>query len=568
MKKNIILLLSIQLIFNTLSAQTRNDWEISMPLNIPLAVTGSFGELRAAHFHSGIDFATNQTTGLPVYAIEEGYVSRVFVSATGYGKAIYIDHPNGYTSVYAHLEEFYPDLGNFVFDYQYRKESFSVDYYFKAGEMTVKKGDFIGKSGNTGNSGGPHLHFEIRETASQKPLSVQFLNFPIKDSVPPHIEAICIYPMDDESTVNGKKEPLYLPAVFSGGQFILKDNPVISASGNIGIGIETIDYYTDSWRKCGVYSISLSADGQQVFESLMNGFLFDNQRYILSHIDFGRRVKTGKTIQKSFVDYNNKLDIYKTNHLRGAVEMISDKTHEFRYGVADPAGNVSVLTFTVKGREKQPEVTSFRQMKLSAISSYSTEIEGFTVNFPANSFYNDVMYEFSVEPNEGMGLGDYFYILNETVPIHKNFEISIPIPDEYKNIKGLCGVRKNNGKLEYAGGKKAGQNMVITTRDAGIYTLSADSIPPSIKLLNIPQDKNYSGRKEIRVEIKDNFSGIKDFRCTIDEKWQLFEYDAKNHVLIGAFKKMKIEKGNQHELKIKVTDNVGNEGNMKVNFTY
>ena len=562
MNKISTLILLTSLITINLYSQTENDSNFRFPLNIPATVTGSFGELRAAHFHSGIDFATNQTIGQPVYSIDDGYISRVFVSHSGYGKAIYINHPNGYTSVYGHLDEFNSDMEKFVLNNQYKKESFSIDFYFKAGEMPVKKGDFIGKSGNTGNSGGPHLHFEIRETASQKPLSIQFLNFPIKDNVPPHIEAICIYPMDDASEVNGKKEPVYYPAVFSGEQFRLKDNPAIFASGNIGIGIETLDYYTDSWRKCGVYSILLTADGQHVFESRLDGFLFDHQRYLLSHIDFAMRKNTGKIVQKSFVDYNNKLDIYRTNRQRGAVEMIPEKNHEFRYEITDPAGNVSTLLFSVKGREKQPESTSFKPMKLNAVLPYSTEIDGFKVKFPANSFYTDVLSSFSVEPNEGIGFGDYFHVLDETIPIHKNFEITIPIPDEYKKISGLCGAKINKGKIEYAGGKISGQNMVITTREAGVYTLSADSIPPTIRLLNIPQNRNYTGRKEIRIEIKDNFSGIKDFRCTFDDKWQLFEYDAKNNVLIGTFDKMRIEKGKQHELKITVTDNVGNEGRV------
>jgi len=565
MNKFFTLILLTSLIFNDLSGQLGSQSNFRFPLDIPATVTGSFGELRAAHFHSGVDFATNQTIGLPVYSIEEGYISRVFVSHSGYGKALYIVHPNGYTSVYGHLDEFYPEMEKIVTDYQYKKESFSIDYYFKQDEILIKKGQFIGKSGNTGNSGGPHLHFEIRETSSQKPLSIQFLNFPIKDTVPPHIEAVCIYPLDDTSEINGKKEPLYISAVFSEGQFKLKDNPVISASGNIGIGIETLDYYTDSWRKCGVYSIILTADGQHVFESRLDGFLFDHQRYLLSHIDFARRKNTGKVVQKSFVDYNNKLNIYKTNRQGGAIEMIAGKNHEFRYEISDHAGNISILTFNIKGSEKLPDVTSFRPMKLNAVLPYSTEIDGFKVKFSANSFYTDVDYSFSVEPNGGIGFGDYFHILDETIPIHKNFEITIPISDEYKNISGLCGAKINNGQIAYSGGKIIGQNMVITTREAGIYTLSADSIPPTIRLLNSPQNRNYSDRKEIRIEIKDNFSGIKDFRCTFDGKWQLFEYDAKNNVLIGYFDKMRIQKGNQHELKVIVTDNVGNEGNMIIN---
>ena len=560
MRKNMFLFLLVIIgKLSLLDAQPKRDWDIVPPMNIPAVITGSFGELRSNSFHTGIDFATNQTIGQPVYSVDDGFISRVFVSSGGYGKALYIDHPNGYTTVYAHLDQFSANMEKFVNDLQYRKESFYVDHYFKAGEMPVKKGDLIAKSGNSGSSSGPHLHFEIRETAAQRPVNAHFFNLPIKDEIPPNIQAICIYPMDNASEVNGKNEPLYVQVVASNGQFKLNETPNLTASGNIGVGIEVIDYYNDGRGKCGIYSILLKADNQKVFESKLDGILFDNRRYINSHVDFARQKTTGKWVQRSFVEPNNRLNVYSTNSNRGIIEMLPDNTHIFQYEVTDPAGNVSTLSFNIRGVEKQPEIVSLSPMKLSASQAYSTEIEGFKVDFPANSFYTEVPSYFSVEPNKGLGIGRHFRILNETIPIHKNFEISIPIPDEVKNKKGLCGARVAKGKLVYVSGTKSNGKMVISARDAGTYTLAIDTISPTIKLLNPPQDKNYSNSKEIRFEIKDNFSGIKNYRCTFDGKWQLFEYDAKKNVLIGTFTKMRIEKGKKHALSIKVTDNVGNE---------
>ena len=565
MKKYIILILTLLQVFFNIYGQKKIDGDFRFPLDIPANVSGSFGELRSSSFHAGIDFTTNQTVGQPVYAVEEGYIARVFVSSGGYGKAVYIDHPGGHTTVYAHLDKFSTNIEKFITDLQYKKESFNIDHYFNPNEMPVKKGELIGKSGNSGNSGGPHLHFEIRETASQRPLNPHFMNFPIKDNVPPIIEAICIYPMDDESDVNGKNEPLYLPIIASGDNFKFKNNIPVSASGLIGIGVEVTDHYSDSKRRCGVYSIILYAENQNIFESRLDALVFDNQRYMNSHIDYERKIKTGKSVQKSFVDINNKLNIYKTNHLRGAVEMIPDKIHVFKYEITDPAGNISIFTFQIKGVEKQPTSASIRPMKLSASQPYTTEIDDVIINIFSNTFYTDVPAIFSVEPNNGIGLGSHVQVLDETIPVHKNFEISIPIPDELKNTKGLCGARINNDKLVYAVGKINADKMVISTREGGTYTLTADSIPPSIKLLNPPQGRNYSNQKEIRVEIKDNFSGIKSYRCTMDGKWQLFEYDAKNNVLIGYFDKMRIEKGKKYLLEVKVTDNLGNEGVFSMN---
>ena len=568
MKKLIILILLVLQKTTLLYSLQKNDWDIVFPLSIPAVVTGSFGELRTNSFHAGIDFATNQTIGQPVFSVDEGYISRIFVSSGGYGKAVYIDHPNGYTTVYAHLDQFTPTMTKFITDLQYKKESFNIDHYFKEGEMPVEKGELIGKSGNTGSSSGPHLHFEIRETATQKPINPHFFNLPIKDNIPPNIEAICIYPMDDTSEVNDQNEPLYIQVIKTDGKFKLINNQTITAAGNIGVGIEVLDFYNNSRGKCGVYSILLNVDNQKVFESKIDALIFDQQRYINSHIDFARLKTTNKKVQKSFVDSNNKLYFYSTNPQRGIVEIIPDKTHSFKYEITDPSGNVSTLTFNVKGNERQPEIVSFRPMSLSATQPYSTEIDGFKVNFPANSFYADIPAQFSVETNSGIGIGNHFRILDEKIPIHKFFEITIPIPDEHKNKKGICGARINNGKLVYVTGNKTNHEIIISTREAGTYTLTTDSIPPTIKLLNIPQDRNYSNLKEIRIEIKDNFSGIKTYRCTIDGKWQLFEYDAKNNVLIGFFDKMRITKGKKQTLEVRVVDNVGNEKVFNSNFVY
>ena len=570
MNRSILIIITILLSgINNIDGQTKIDWDLRFPLDIKATVSGSFGELRSNHFHAGIDFTTNQTVGLPVYAIDEGFVSRIFVSPLGFGKAVYIDHPNGYTSVYGHLDAFAPEMETIVTNLQYSKESFNIDQYFKAGEIPVKKGEKIGNSGNSGSSGGPHLHFEVRKTEGQKPVNAHLLNLLIKDDVPPHIEAICIYPLDDDGKVNGKNEPLYLSAVMSNGQFRLKDNPTVTASGNIGIGVETIDYYTGAWRKCGVNSISLKADDVEVFRSQLDILDYDKQRYINSHIDFAMLKRKGKSIQKSFVDINNQLDVYTTNSERGAIEMIAGKEHNFRYTLTDPSGNVSVLTFKIKGVAKQPvSGASFRPANISATQPFATEIDGFEVKFPANSFYTDVPVMFSVEPNEGVGLGNYFQILDETIPVHNSFEITIPIAEEFRNIKGLCGAQISKNKLAYAGGKISDSNMIISTRNAGIYTLAVDSIAPAIRLLNIPQGRNYSNQKSIRVEIKDNFSGIRSFRCTIDGNWQLFEYDQKNNVLIGYFNKFRITKGQNHKLEITVTDGTGNVKKFGTDIVY
>lgn len=552
-------------------AQKKLDWDFHFPLDIAPVVSGSFGELRGAHFHSGVDFTTQGKIGLPVYAIDYGHVSRIVISPVGYGKALYIDHPNGYSSVYAHLHDFAPKIEAIISNLQYQKETFAIEQYFKPGEIVVKKGELIGLGGNSGSSGGPHLHFEIRETEQQKPINVHFFNLGVKDDVPPHIEAICIYPLDGNSRVNGKTTPLYIQAVKTQGGYALKGNPRITASGTIGVGIETLDYFTGSWRKCGVYSIILKVDGKEWFESRLDGFLFSQTRYLNSHIDFAMRHTTKRVIQKSFLDSNNQLEIYKVTPERGRLQMEEGLDKELHYEVRDAAENLSQLRFTIKGVQPQAVAESpapFQPM-LSATKSYSTEIEGFRVKFPANSFYTDVAANFKVSPNSGVGIGSTFSVLDATVPVHNFFEISMPIPEANRQQKGLTAARINsNNGLVFAGGKRDGNRWVINTRDPGIYCLAVDTIAPTLRLLQIPPDRNYAGRDAIRIDIRDNFSGIKDFRCTINGKWVLFEHDPKNNVLIGYFQKLRIEKGTRHALEVTATDQAGNTQTLKTSFVY
>jgi murein DD-endopeptidase MepM/ murein hydrolase activator NlpD len=567
----IIYILLISTSLAPIFGQKQPIWDYRFPLDITAVISGSFGELRANHFHSGVDFATQGKTGLPIYAADDGHVSRIAVSPLGYGKALYIEHPNGYSTVYAHIHDFSPKIETIVNNLQYEKEAYAFDQYFKPGELVVKKGELIAYAGNSGSSGGPHLHFEIRETEQQKPVNPHFFNLPVKDDVPPHIEAICIYPLDENSRINGKNAPLYLPAIKNQGKYLLKGNPRIAASGTIGVGIETLDYFTGSWRKCGVYSTVLFLDGKNWFESKLDGFLFSQTRYLNSHIDYAMRQKNKKVIQKSFLDENNHLEIYKVTSEKGRIKMNDGDSKELRYDVADAAGNISKLSFTIHGAKipVQHESSATYKPVLNASKTYSTEIDGFKVKFPANSFYTDVPASFKVSPNTGVGFGSHFSVLDPSIPIHNFFEVYLPIAKKHTNKKGLVGARlTNENGLVFAGGTRDGEKWVINTRDPGVYCLSADSIAPTIRLLQLPQNRNYAGRDAIRVELKDNFSGIKEFRCTINGSWALFEFDPKNNVIIGFFRKLRIEKGSKHALEITATDQAGNVQTLKTNFVY
>lgn len=564
-------ILFLWLLVNTSYGGNYPDWNFRFPLDIETMVSGSFGELRGNHFHSGVDFTTQGKTGFPVYSIEDGYVSRIAVSPTGFGKALYIAHPNGYTSVYAHLESFSSTIEKVVLDFQYSQESFQINEYLQPGELNVKKGELIALSGNSGGSSGPHLHFEIRETSQQKPLNVHRFGLSIMDDKPPHIQSVSIYPLSENATINGKKSVLHLPVVFHSGRFHLKSNPTIEAFGSIGIGVETLDYYPNSWRKCGVYSIRLSNNDDLVFQSKVDGFLFSDTRYINSHLDYRNKMLMGKRIQKSFLDDNNQLDIYTTNKNRGVVNITSFSENNFEYKIADASDNLSFLSFKIVGAsptstQKVFSATSTVEM-ISPQNSFQWEQDGYKIHFPANSFYTEVAPNFKVI--NASGLNSKIQILDNTIPIHSYFELSMPIPSSYTDQKGITvAYIDGRGRTSYVGGKIVDKHLVAKGREGGMYTFAVDTVAPTLRLKSSPANQDYSNRSSIKIHLSDDFSGIAEYKCTIDGKWVMFEYDPKNSELTGFFKYIPLDKGKRHELVVTATDQLSNSATLKSTFVY
>ncbi len=242
-------LFTLFLFFSITTSYAQNEY-YSSPVKIPILLSGNFAELRSNHFHSGIDIKTQGVTGFPIYSVADGFVSRIVVSPTGYGNALYINHPNGTTTVYGHLQSFRDDIAEYVKENQYLQKSFKVDLKVLPGEFQIKKDDIIAKSGNSGSSGGPHLHFEIRDTKSENPLNPLKYNFDIKDTIPPKILSLMITPLSDDSYVIDDTRKRRFPIVFYNGKYHIKNNPAVPVYGEIGFAIETNDYLNGSWNKC------------------------------------------------------------------------------------------------------------------------------------------------------------------------------------------------------------------------------------------------------------------------------------------------------------------------------
>ena len=314
-------------------------------------LSGTMGELRSSHFHAGLDIKTQGTEGLEVYAAATGYVSRIKVSSGGYGNALYILHPNGTTSVYAHLQKYNKQLAAYVRENQYAKESFEVEMYPEKNQFKVSKGEVIGYSGNSGSSGGPHLHFEIRD-AQQRPLNPLKYGFSeIRDNISPEVRRIALRTMDPQSRINNRFGRFEFRVLRQGNKYTV---PVpITAHGNIGVEILTHDKLNGANNRNGVPCMELKLDDQQAFQQNLNQFKFSETRSILIHTDYKTAQEKGQRFVKMYVDDGNELPFYETNDSKGLLSIAKDSTHKIQVNLWDLYNNHSEVNFEISGVEPQ-----------------------------------------------------------------------------------------------------------------------------------------------------------------------------------------------------------------------
>ncbi|MBL57174.1 MAG: peptidase M23 [Flavobacteriales bacterium] len=538
------------------------------PLDIPLYLAGNFGELRSNHFHAGIDIKTEGVIGKKVYASAEGYISRIKIQHNGYGKVLYIDHPNGYTTTYAHLHKFSDKLDDFIKKEQYNNKSYTIDWYPDSGAIPVKKGEIIALSGNSGGSGGPHLHFEIRETASEHALNALLFGLPVKDNIKPIIRGIRIYPLDDQSTINHRPEAQYFTAQGNGSFYSLQNTPVVS--GKIGFGIETLDKINGASNRCGIFNIKLKIDGQLIYEQKMDRIPFEESLYLNAHTDYHYKKTAKKWIHKSFIEPNNHLSIYDVSEQNGVLIFNKFGSHELEYIVTDVAGNRSTMKFKINtkpqlGFIKRPLHENFAQhMQYHHENEFSAQ--GFLIQIPDSALYNDIDFKYSTSPHPKRRWSNIHYAHTDHTPLHKKAEIYIKcnFPSDIPTDK-LIAIRKtSDGKVRVHVGKYAAGYYYFKSKYFGDFYIYHDTIAPTIKPLNVYSGKNIAQQSKFDFKITDNLAGIKSYNCYIDDKWVLTEYDYKKNRLTH-FKHNVITEG-KHEMKLIVTDAVGNESVYKCHF--
>jgi murein DD-endopeptidase MepM/ murein hydrolase activator NlpD len=535
------------------------------PLDIvPPALAGSFGELRPNHFHSGIDFRTNQRQGYPVYAIADGYISRLRVQNSGFGLALYINHPNGYTSVYGHLQRFNPKIAQQVKSLQYQKKSYEIDEFPDAVQIPVHKGEVIAYSGNTGSSGGPHLHFEVRDTKTEATINPQLFGIDIPDNIPPVIYSMYVYKLNRKpfSEFTPKQ---YYQVSGSSGNYRLTQGSTLSLSGETGFGIVATDRHNGASGLNGVYSIELQVDDTPVYVSSLEKFEFENSKAINSHIDYPTYLNTKKTIQKSFVDPGNPLKIYSNLISSGRVDFADGKLHHLRYTITDSKGNKSTLAFQVQADSKA--ITGPAESQNPAPYSYSVTNEYNTpdikVILPKGTLYNDLNFIYKKLPRPASNAySSVHQIHNNLTPLHTGFELWIKIDSTLGKLKDKA-VIVSTGRASQGGVYDNGY-IKATVRNFGSFFISTDTIAPSIIPLNVSDGKRMTGISKMSFKIRDNLSGIKSFNGYIDGSWALMEFDTKTASLRHTFEDS-LSAG-KHSFELVVTDMKDNKRTYSINF--
>jgi hypothetical protein len=544
------------------------------PLGIPLYLAGNYGEIRSAHFHGGLDIKTGQVEGKAVLAADSGYIYRISVHATGYGHALYLRHPNGLITVYGHLRQFVPEVNDWVIQQQYKNKSFDVELNPEPGQFVFRRGQQIAVSGNTGSSGGPHLHFEIRDPSGSVPYNPLTYSFPISDKIRPKITWLAIYPLDDSSSVNGLNKRLLLPVSPVKDRYYLKaDNPIVS--GRIGFGIETFDYLDGVRNQCEPYEFRMTADSVLHFRAIIDSVPFAQTGYVASFIDYEEKIRGSHTIQKTFVDPNNDLPIFKNTINRGVLAFSDSLKHRISIAVSDAYGNKSVLNFNVTSRPNAlPPKDEKKDTGVVAYFRYDSlnvfETPDVRISIPQNTLYKNISFHFESMPTDSAKYSPVYRIDREYVPLKKSFVVSIRPRNLKPSLydKAMITCKGEKGNITGQGGTYKNGYITNSFKTFGRFYITIDTTPPLIRPVNLAKGARYTNGSLISLRIQDRESGISSYSGYIDKEWVLFEYDPKSSLIFYRVDGSRISRGKNHKLEVIVIDNRENVTRYQTTFYY
>ncbi len=544
------------------------------PVDFRLSLSATFGEFRSDHFHSGIDIRTGGVEGRSIYSIADGYISRIKITSSGYGKAIYVTHPNGFVSVYGHLRDFNPAVRQYVIEKQYDQRSYEIDVFPDREMFPVTKGQVIASSGNSGYSFGPHLHFEIRDDATQQPLNPLLFGLPVNDLVKPVITSLKVYAMDDYSTIDGKTDTIVIAAEKAGQRYTLAGQDTLKLKGKISFGLQTYDLLSDSDRKYGIYSVELLMDDERIFKYTTTTFSFEETRYVNSVYDYSEYKKNSRRYIRTAIDPNNKFSEYDEVKENGIIYFDDDKIYDLIFIVKDVQGNTSHLEFYAKGMKVtsiQPFIPfpdKFDSFHFMYYLPNSYETDDFKVEIPSGALYTDLVLQYATAGPWKNTVAKVHKVHNRFTPLHKSMTLRIKPLEKAKGLEDKLYMVQldENGKADAIRSSYEDGFVVGKSARFGNFSLMVDTIRPVIKPVNFTDKKSLAGMKQLKVEIKDDQSGIESYNPTLNGEWILMEYDEKNNLLIYDFDRYLLKGSNVFRLE--VTDRKNNTRVYQATVTY
>jgi hypothetical protein len=518
------------------------------PLEIPLNLSGTFGELRNTHFHTGIDIKTKGKQGLKVRSIKNGDLVRVRVNKGGYGKSLYIKHTDGTTSVYAHLKKFSKKIETYVKMIQYKKKSYEIQDFPEAGVISFNARELIGFSGNTGGSSGPHLHFEIRSSETNNPLNPIKFGLNIIDTIKPKVNGLYLYKVYKDGKYDFLKK-IEIKKI-NDGSYVAS---TINYTGSLGIGLSYFDRQDQSYSKNGVYSLDFNLNNNPTFNYKMDELSFNDKRHLKLLIDLEKWNLEKNKIQKLFTHPKSKYSFISNSNSYGVFTILDNESSTGSIKIIDFKGNRTDIKLKFEGIIKDSLKNISNKNTINPDYEYNIDLDGISVKFLKNSFYNPI--NLNIKSNN-----DTLYLGENIHPLNKSFEINFLITnnDSVTLKKGFISKINKHGKPLFLKTRKVDSLWTVKVSELGKYSLSIDTIPPIIKPLNFKKNEWVSSLKFLKLKVKDDLSGIKSVEGSINGSWVLFEHEPKNSIITYNFSDLYFPNG-KHILKIKVEDLNGNE---------
>ena len=515
------------------------------PLDIPLILAGNFGELRENHFHTGLDFKTEGREGLPVIAAHDGVIARVKVSPFGYGRALYLSGPTGITTVYAHLQRFAPSMEQWTRNRQYQRQRFDLDEA-PTSTFAFRQGDTLGWSGNSGGSAGPHLHFEVRETATQRPINPLFWGFDVPDSVAPELSGLWVLPTRG-GRVNGSSRP----------QLISPANRTVRIAGEARFGVEALDRLDGARNRCGIYRAELWVNDERIHAWELDTLDFAVNRDMNALAYYEAWERTGDQTYRMHRLPGSRLPIHDAG--RATTGVVREDTVSVRIQVWDVHGNTRSSEWTVEWSAAQEEG---QQPSYAYDRDHTVSQGGASVRIPRNTFYED--FDFPLESASETGR---WIIGSRGLPAAKSLVVALPaaVADSLRNSTLVTRIDHSGGiDGTLAGNWTAQGTFEFNTKTCGHYELAVDTIAPTIR----PHRRHRTSSAgelvvrnfgELRFTVADNLAGLQSWEARLDGEWVLFRWDPKRERIWYELADSKHAMNRTQQLEIRVQDEVGNE---------